>query len=329
MFTSHVFTLPWTVLLIELLSGAVGTTYGQTSPDVLERQWIVGVEQGEQNVVFGSIREIAYHPDHGLYVLDTGLQTVHRYDAEGCRIGGFEYRRGEGPGELQQPMDLGVNEEGEVFVVDRGLRRVVQFTPGGDLVQQHSVSFQPTRVVPMGDRIFLAPFWLTSDSTLFVSRPDGSNRRGILPRPEWWKTTAMTGNFERLEVTPDGTLLRSLPYPYQLIEVDTNGTPLREASGHPTFDSPEKSGGTSKLEEGARGLALLETGQVVHLILDRAEERVYLDLFSRNLTFEERIDVTDELPPMPLPSLEAGPGKTLYFWVRDPYSQVAAYALRR
>lgn len=282
-------------LIAALLLGVAETTCAQPSTDVLGRQWVVGVEQGEQQVVFGSIREIAYHPDHGLYVLDTGLQTVHRYDTKGHRTGGFEYRRGEGPGEL---------------------------------VQQHSVPSAPTRVAPMQDRIFLAPFWLTSDSTLYVSAPDGSGRYGILPRPEQWKTTAMTGNFERLEVTPEGTLLRSLPYPYRLTEVDPSGTVLREASGHPTFDAPEQSGGASRMQEGARGLALLETGQVVHLILDRAEERVYLDLFSRDLTFQERIDITGELPSAPLPSLEAGSGSTLYFWLRNPYAQVAAYTLK-
>lgn len=330
MLTSCISGRPWSQLFAAvLLCVGMGTSYGQASQDVLERRWVVGAEQGEQNVVFGSIGELAYHPGHGLYVLDTGLQAVYRYNTRGRRIGEFKYRQGEGPGELRQPMDLGVNGNGEIFVVDRGLRRVVQFSSEGEFVQQHSVPFEPTRVVPLGDRIFLTPFWPTSDSSLYVSEPDGSNRQGLLPRPEGWKTTATTGNFERLEVTPEGTLLRSLPYPYQLIEVSTNGTLLREASGHPTFVSPEQRGGVSRSQEAARGVALLDTGQVVHLILNRAEERVYLDLFSRDLTFQERIDVTDEFPSVFLPSLEAGSGSTLYVRFRDPYPQVAAYTVAR
>jgi len=321
-------SLGFCLLVAALLPSVVGTVSAQPSTDILEQQWIVGVEQGEQQVVFGSVGEIEYQPGHGLYVLDTGLQTVHLYDAEGRRIGGFEYRRGQGPGELQQPMDLAVDGDGGTFIVDRGLRRVVQFTSEGEFVQQHPVPFQPTRVASVGGRIFLTPFWLTSDSTLYVSEPDGTNRRGLLPRPETWKTTAMTGNFERLEVTSNGTLLRSLPYPYQLSEVDVSGAPIREASGHPTFAPPQQSGTVSQLQEGARGLALLETGQVVHLILDQAESRVYLDLFSRDLTFQKRIEITDVFPSTPLPSLEAGPGTTLYFAFRDPYAQIAAYTLK-
>lgn len=315
---------------VVLLLAMVGHAQAQDNgADALKRLWVVGDAQDEQNVVFGQVNALAFHPEAGLHVLDTSLNAIHRYDDTGQRLGAIEYLEGQGPGELFQPLDLAVAGDGAVFVVDRQQQRVAQFDAEGAFVQQHAVSFTPTRIAAGDDALFITSFWLTSDTTLYVSARDGTDRRGLRTRPSEWRRTAMTGNVERIRMTPDGTLLYALPHPYRLVELRPDGTVRREATGQPAFATITEGERVTRLVEGTRGLAILDDGRVAVLVTNREAERAYLDLFSRDLVFAERIDLTEALPSMPRPYLASGPGTTLFFAFSEPYHRVAAYDLLR
>ncbi len=77
----------------------------------------IGVELGDSNYVFGAVREVEIGPDGDIYVVDWIKCTIFRYSSTGefiQRIG----RRGSGPGEMLQPGDLAVMDDGSICIND-------------------------------------------------------------------------------------------------------------------------------------------------------------------------------------------------------------------
>jgi len=326
----------WAILFFILpLMGFFSPGYGQGTPsgvDSLNRKWVIGGNQSEENVLFGDITAIAHHPKRGLHILDTGLQQVVRYDgSSGSRSGAWKLTEGEGPGEFYYPLDLATDKNGNVYIAGRQLQRIAQFSSTGMFQQQFRAPGAPTRVAAIDGQLFVTTFWLSSRTVLHTLNQTGTKQQGLLDRPKSWEITAMTGNFERIAATSQGTVLYTVPYPYRILEVNTDGSVVRRGSGHPEFETPpKKSDGAVTLRVGARGIDVLdETDQVVHLIIDNTTDQVYLDLFSRDLRFQQRLNITDELPSVPLPILETGPKSTLYFVYENPYPTIAAYTLAR
>jgi len=122
----------------------------QTSPVVIhdDQSFIaleivdsIGVEFGDSNYVFGSIREVARGVNGEILVLDNIRSRIMVYSSEGifrAQIG----RYGAGPGEFVMPMFFEVLSNGSICVVDKsGWQR---FTPQGEFIERN-----PTRTVVM------------------------------------------------------------------------------------------------------------------------------------------------------------------------------------
>jgi hypothetical protein len=75
----------------------------------------IGIEMGDSNYVFGSIMSLEYGPDDMIYALDRAACCVLVYDAGGRfvrRIGS----RGNGPGEMMNPLSMAVLGDGRITV---------------------------------------------------------------------------------------------------------------------------------------------------------------------------------------------------------------------
>lgn len=295
----------------------------------VEHLWTLGEDQDEFEIEFGHVQNMAVSPHGTLHVLDTDLNQIREYDIKANYVKAQKIPPGEGPGELHTPIDLTVDAQNRLHVLGRRERRIVTFSvTDGQYVGSRALSFTPTQITSTGDYLFVTSFWFSSDSTLYIVGESEGSERPILPRPDDWKDVAFTGNFERIAPTPEGTVLYSYPFPYRILEVDRQGTILRESEGHPSFDRPpEEENEVATMPEGSRGIALLASNHIVNLVLEEEGERVYLDLFSRDLEFIERVDLTEKLPAMPSPHLVAGPENTLFLSFSNPYPTVACYRI--
>jgi hypothetical protein len=114
--------------------------------------------------------------DHA-YVVDYGDFTVKKVSPEGRIVGTFGKGRGQGPGELNNPTDLAIAPNGEVWVCDPPNGSITIFSPDGAIRDTLRLSSRPFRL---------------------LLRPDG----GFLVRPE----NPVDGLIE--EYGADGSLLR-------------------------------------------------------------------------------------------------------------------------
>jgi hypothetical protein len=104
-----------------------------------------------------------------VYVYDYGDWSVKAFDAEGTLRWTFG-RRGEGPGEFDNPFTLKVGPDGTLWVFDPGVGRMTGLSRSGSLERAFRVEGPlVTRIAPIRDAIIaltvgLKPFWLGLDS---------------------------------------------------------------------------------------------------------------------------------------------------------------------
>lgn len=107
-----------------------------------ERTEIGGGRLRGEDVPFGRIVSVAADPLR-VYTLDAMNQAVFVHTLAGQFVTSFG-RRGEGPGELSQPVAVGFVDPDSVFVFDAGPGRLNVFSTRGKLLR--------TEVVPTGDQ---------------------------------------------------------------------------------------------------------------------------------------------------------------------------------
>jgi len=100
-----------------LACGAGETPPGTGSVPIYEPalRGTIGVELGDSSYVFGWIQSVDFLDDGSILVLDRAACGVKMYSPEGTYIMMIG-RRGSGPGELMNPLDMYATEDGRVMV---------------------------------------------------------------------------------------------------------------------------------------------------------------------------------------------------------------------
>lgn len=105
---------------------AVESVWGETS--VVE-ELAIGVETGDEEYMFGVVRDVAAAPDGTIWVVDSRPMVIRMYDADGEFIRDVG-REGQGPGEYQSAT-LQVLPDGRVAVWDYMNNRISLFSSQG------------------------------------------------------------------------------------------------------------------------------------------------------------------------------------------------------
>jgi hypothetical protein len=136
-----------------------------------------GSGDGEFDFTIGTFANgaIAFAPDGGFWVLDSGNFRVQRFDRNRKFLGAWG-RFGTGEGEFSLPIDIAVDDAGNVFVGDDIRLDIQVFTSGGQFVRTvapgkfvsaNGVGYVTTDLLPDGRR------------GIAEYKPDGSVQGGI------------------------------------------------------------------------------------------------------------------------------------------------------
>ncbi|MCL4753604.1 MAG: hypothetical protein KJ015_25825 [Myxococcales bacterium] len=151
----------------------VHVAFSSTCPSGTTEVSAVGAERTCAAGYFGGLgsgdgqlsgpRAVACDPDtSALYVADTGNHRLQRFSKEGTFLGKWG-SFGSGPGQLDSPVDVDVDELGRVIVTEAGNKRAQIFTAGGSFLAvlggpgTGDGKFQaPISTAVLGSRIFVA-----------------------------------------------------------------------------------------------------------------------------------------------------------------------------
>ena len=100
----------------------------------LREEVSIGEVDGEEEYLFGQVSEIAAAPDGSIYVFDSQVPALRKYDAKGKYVRTLG-RKGQGPGEYLSGGGLAVGPDGKVYLWDTGTWRINVYAPSGEYVE--------------------------------------------------------------------------------------------------------------------------------------------------------------------------------------------------
>ncbi len=154
-------------------------------PDLL-----IGVEEGEEALMFSGISALSVDSAGNIHVVDGGSSTIRVFGPDGTflrRFGG----PGAGPGEFRYATAVVIHGDGRILVPDGASRRINVYSPTGTPVAQWSMAGYQIRSDPP-----LRP--LPDGATLLAIQPEG---------PDPWPLPSF------LRLSPDGSVQDTLEVP--------------------------------------------------------------------------------------------------------------------
>jgi hypothetical protein len=112
---------------------------GQAPPVVLRSDLAIGVEEGDESLMFGRIVRIDVDGRGNIYVLDYKYRRVSVFDKEGKLLRAVAVPEGQGPREATNLGGIAVTPGGTLFVNDK--QKVIVYGPDGAYVRTFLVEF--------------------------------------------------------------------------------------------------------------------------------------------------------------------------------------------
>jgi hypothetical protein len=121
-------------LFAGLSSGAAQIPVVALNPDLS-----IGVEDGDENLMFGSINRIDLDGNGNIYVLDYKFRKIRIFNPEGRPIRAIQVPAGQGPNEAVNLSGIAVSTRGTLFVNDT--RKVIVYGSEGEFLRTFLVDF--------------------------------------------------------------------------------------------------------------------------------------------------------------------------------------------
>lgn len=88
----------------------------------LQKELSLGVDEGDENLVFGWISSICFDAEDNIYVLDPRMWRIQKFDSQGTFLKSYAIQDGQGPGEMAvSPQGNPIRSYGEHFVIPQKL----------------------------------------------------------------------------------------------------------------------------------------------------------------------------------------------------------------
>ena len=110
----------------------------------------IGIDEGDENLMFGGISDIALDSEENIYVLDWRNLQIRKFDPQGSFLSSITLEKGQGPREVSQPSAFLVTPSGELAVFDMGAKKLLMFDSEGQFRKPLQFDFQATDIALYG-----------------------------------------------------------------------------------------------------------------------------------------------------------------------------------
>lgn len=108
----------------------------------LEEELSIGKTEGKKEYMFSFVQDISVDDEERIYVLDRRESHIQVFDGSGKHIRTIG-RKGQGPGEIQNPFNIHISPQKQIIVNDAGSRRLLFFAKDGKFIKQLSLAKMP------------------------------------------------------------------------------------------------------------------------------------------------------------------------------------------
>jgi hypothetical protein len=229
--------------------------WGKESSEKVEfiQELSVGVEEGEDYLMFFRLRDIAVDVDQNLYVLDGGNHRLLKFDRDGNFIWQTG-REGQGPGEFQYPGRLSITQDRNIAVLDE--RFVQYFDDQGKFLKSFRTEKSFRNMTFLADGRLFVNIMLRGQPGIsaeyysakgeFLKRFPDEYRYGPKMSPNLG--ASIGGGFFQIM---DNKIYLSVPDQYEIREYDIEGKMLRRIKRDIKLKPPN-----IKVSQGGRGVSV-------------------------------------------------------------------------
>ena len=147
-----------------------GQGAGQAPPAALKQDLAIGVEDGDENLMFGSISRIDLDGKGNIYILDYKFRKVGVFDGNGRHVRTIPVPEGQGPREATDLSGIAVTPGGTLFVND--MRKVIVYGPDGEYLRTFLIGFMVSSIGCAGTEELVA-IGPNGGKILHVFSPEG------------------------------------------------------------------------------------------------------------------------------------------------------------
>jgi len=253
----------------------------------------VGSLEGERDA-FGNIWDADLDSRGRIYVADYGQAQVTVFDNNGRYLRTIG-RRGSGPGEFQNPMQIAVGPGDTLLVFDIGLRRLSKFAPDGAYVGQevleHISAANDIEFLPNGD-VAVVGFTPMVEAVVHVFDRNLKLRRSFADASSLdvqYFSESLLGGYT--DLTPSGLILYSQKSPFELRLYKADGSLLWRCTGLEGETTPPTAvvtvvGDRRSLDWKrfihSTGVFALSDSLFLNIITDPGRDKRRLDVIDRN-----------------------------------------------
>lgn len=241
----------------------------------------------KDSILIGSARAIALGTEGDIYVLDNKSNKVFRFDSIGAFKMQYIYNSGRGPGEINKPNSLFVDENSYLYLTDRDKRKFFVFNERGELFAEKKIDLMPSKISAFDtSKVFITGFRFTFQDSNIVQTYELKNSEyikqgsfGIRTPVENELMVNMSGYSDFIDVVEKRIILNRF-YPYHFEVYDENLILIhQERKEHSQFTAPFREDGLINFKSVGREILILKDWVLVRYLI---EGKSYFDFYNKD-----------------------------------------------
>jgi hypothetical protein len=225
--------------MIFLFSAAVLSDEESVS---LSEDLSIGVDYGDENMMFGSVSDIQLDGEENIYILDGKKYRIQVFDSQGGFLRSILLNKGQGPEEVSMLLGFAVHPDGLISIYDRAGNKVLNFDEKGSCQNYFKLEFQAFDIKHYKDGQ-IAILGFNNDQGIHIYNRKGdrlfsfAGPFSVPSKMSKYKDAPFTKFPLKFSSTGDGTLFILNPHKYEIL-IYKEGQLTGEIKGKSDFFRP-------------------------------------------------------------------------------------------